>query len=249
MEILEEHQDNAIFAEVGELIRFPANSVVIQKREGYSCKLKFYNMLNGSIHLPLSKSQLQLIIENKDIATLYEIWTYIKTIKVLERCTNSKPIVAIAATTDEFSANFDYKISVEFRYNGKKITLYYNKTYSRGRGSYSLTLSPDIVMEIGKDKYIFDAKFKVRTISWDDEEKDDKFTFKHEDICKMHTYKDAIEGVRYSCILYPNPEGEAKILEESPGFGVGAIPLPANRNCGELEAFIFEVLDASGYLG
>lgn len=241
--IMQEHLENLLynplFNEVGDIDRIPFNSMVMQKREGYKNILHYYNMLHSAISIPLSEKQMELI-QNKDIAELYEIWTYFKLMDTIEKCLKVKPLKAYYAKIDNFKAIVEYSINVTYRFNNEDIKLWYNKTYSKGKGSYSVTLRPDVVLEIGDDKYIFDAKFKLESINWNDADEEEEFTFKKADIYKMHTYKDAIQGVKMACILYPNPQDDFDFFEEDEGtgLGIGAIPLKPGQDYTKLEEFL-----------
>ena len=98
------------------------------------------------------------------------------------------------------------------------ISLFYKKNYKALNQSYSVELEPDYSLEVsnissGKSlKIFFDAKFKF-----------DDGSVKSEDIHKMHTYKDAINGYS-SIVLFP---GHNNIFykdhsSNSPFSGVGA---------------------------
>ncbi len=230
--IVEEWLTHDIFAEVGELHRLSFQSVVLQKREGYKDIFKFYNMLNSSLHMPFSPTQLERIIENKDIAQLYEIWTYFEVLNAVEACVKILPSRAVIIGTNDFKVGIDNGIEVNYDWRGSRVKVWYNKMYRNGKGSYSVTLRPDIGIEFNNKKYIFDAKFKLERVDKQSNEESEleeeqAFTFKNEDIYKMHTYKDAIDGACTACILYPNPNlSEIVFLpENTQGDGVGAIPL------------------------
>ncbi|SET45481.1 PD-(D/E)XK nuclease superfamily protein [Natronincola peptidivorans] len=249
LEKLEEMYNHQMLREVGQMKYLPFNSISLQKREGYKNFLKFYNMVYSSIHILFDERKSKLIIENKDIAQLYEIWTFIKMIDVVGKCIEQEPISALKVKTDEVRANIGYGIRIKYLYRDEEVSLSYNRTFRKGeKASYSLTLRPDIVLEIGEARYIFDAKFKIQKIEWDqsviDEEKEDEsFTFKNGDIYKMHTYKDAIKGVKFACVLYPNPIHEnIDFFEEEAGssFGVGAIPLMPGKGNDNLIRFLNE---------
>ncbi|MED3957668.1 DUF2357 domain-containing protein [Priestia aryabhattai] len=235
-EILEEWIYHEFFSLIGEMVELPYNSMILQRREGYKGIYDFYNRLLCSLEFPLSDEKLERLIENKDVAQLYEIWTFIATINTLEHKFSMKPKKSLIIKADEYRASIGSGIYLSYEYKGVEVKLWYNKTFYKGEGSYSLTLRPDIVLEVGDNVYIFDAKFKLESLTWnqsneDDIEEKNSFTFKNGDIYKMHTYKDAIKGAVFSCILYPNPN-ESTPLFFSDGLGnrgVGAVPLlPSN---------------------
>ncbi|EJR57595.1 hypothetical protein IIM_00202 [Bacillus cereus VD107] len=235
--ILEGWIQHEFFSLIGDMIELPYNSMVLQKREGYKEIYDFYNRLLSSLEFPLSEEKLEMLIDNKDVAELYEIWTFISMINTIESRFNLLPKKSLVIKTDEYRASISPGICVVYEYKGMDVKLWYNKTFYKGKGSYSLTLRPDIVLEIGKNIYIFDAKFKLESLTWeqsteDDTEEKSSFTFKNGDIYKMHTYKDAISGAVFACILYPNPEETVPLFfqeEEMGNYGVGAIPLlPGN---------------------
>ncbi|OTW93891.1 hypothetical protein BK702_03755 [Bacillus thuringiensis serovar cameroun] len=230
--IVEEWLTHDLFAEVGELHRLSFQSVVLQKRVGYKDIFRFYNMLNSSLHMPFSPRQLERIIQNKDIALLYEIWTYFEILNAVEECIKMSPKRAVIISKNYFKVNIKEGIEVVYDWQEGEVKVGYNNAYPNGKGSYSVRLRPDIVIEYKDKTYIFDAKFKVKQLdkrlnkeSRHQEEQD--YTFKNEDIYKMHTYKDAIDGVCIACILYPNPNSNEIVFltQNDQGDGVGAIPL------------------------
>jgi predicted component of viral defense system (DUF524 family) len=228
LEVIEVLQIHSFFHEIGEMRCVPFNSTVLQKRSGYKEILCFYNLLQSSIRIPFFEEKTRLVIENKDIAELYEIWTYFRLVELVEELFGVPPSKADILTEDEFKAFLQQSVFVEFYKSNHRVRVWYNKTFGRKRGSYSLALRPDIVIETPMGKYIFDAKFKLECINWDNIEEEKGFTFKNGDIYKMHTYKDAIEGVKIACILYPNKDtGRDKVFWESEldSTGVGAFSL------------------------
>jgi len=121
------------------------------------------------------------------------------------------------------------------------------------RGSYSVTLRPDITLDVGDVRHFFDAKFRVErkaAVTTSSDEAEDQAIaaalpsgwFKAADICKMHTYREAIRGssavdvkpVATVWVLYPG--SEFRFFDEERGRlyelpeditpqGVGAIPV------------------------
>jgi predicted component of viral defense system (DUF524 family) len=163
--------------------------------------------------------------------------------EVLEEIIGVRPVKAFTTQENDYKKYMNYSTCVVYNYNGENIRLWYNKTYSRGNGSYSLKLRPDIVLEVGDKKYIFDAKFKLERLNWEEVEEEKNFTFKNGDIYKMHTYKDAIRGVKTAFILYPNPCKVKKDFyheQEGSKTGVGAIPMLPDSDMQEIKDFLQE---------
>jgi uncharacterized protein len=244
-EIIEYWLHHEMFIEVGDMDRLPFNSIILHKRDGYKEVFHFFNILHSSLYIPFNKYQMELIIENKDIAQLYEIWTYFKMLNIVEECIGVTPENAVIISSNDFKAYINNSIKVTYKMKGVTIKVWYNKTYIKGEGSYSLTLRPDIVIEVGDAKYIFDAKYKLEKVNWEnntenEHEEEQSFTFKNGDIYKMHTYKDAIDNVKFACILYPNPKNEnIQLFIKNDEFGgVGAVPLLPGIDIFKIKDFV-----------
>jgi predicted component of viral defense system (DUF524 family) len=144
--------------------------------------------------------------------------------------------------------------------------LFYNLRFSRSnaeRRSYSLPL-PDIVLRTPPGILtLFDAKFRLRRITdvapdtQDPDEADlaneRRGVFKHADLYKMHTYRDAL-GAPAVWILYPGDDfrffeaqGSGTSINDPsalrlPIEGVGAIPLAPDGAGGHELARVLERL-------
>lgn len=239
---------HALWDEVSELRRVPAESQVLQRRRGYREVLRCFVRLRLTARLPLRTEATMRLLEIKDIAALYELWSFFEVERQVSRGLGRPPIEAGAAHVGAFGANLGRGLRVAW---DGGVELYYNLTYSRSRRdrSYSLPLRPDIVLRVPngpcEGDHLFDAKFKVRRL--DDavpagEDVDDvaqaaerRGVWKHADLYKMHTYRDAIPSARSVWILYPGSdfcffdEAHGRITELDglvvPANGVGAIPL------------------------
>ncbi|MEE8168280.1 MAG: DUF2357 domain-containing protein [Candidatus Hydrothermarchaeales archaeon] len=260
---------NNFFQEIGDLTFIPSSSSVLQRKEGYREILMHFSRLNLATNYPINEDDLRSIIDSKDIATLYEYWTYFKMVEILRKILGPPKKARIDRTTEK---------RVELRYYNKivwdkskkfpKIELYYNKTYfgKDCKKSYSLPLRPDISLELEGKKYIFDAKFKIDKVDFPEKVNDEieteektSSTFKRGDIYKMHTYKDAINQAISVCLLYPgdtenfrfyekkdNGDSERTSVDSIEGFdGVGAIPLkPLNHeDLKTLDEFLVRILE------
>jgi len=183
----------------------------------------------GTSHL-LENLEAQLRYSSlKDIATLYEIWCFTQ---VANATFKDDEVVYI----DGFNRNLN-KLSNGVSWRTNNIAIYFNKSFGKNSGSYSVTLRPDIVVERTIDNktqyWHFDAKYKVKTTN-------DVLGVAHSgDIHKMHTYIDAIDGSVSSIALYPGNRNSSYPKAKAPTVmkleltlkhgGVGAIGLVPNR--------------------
>lgn len=248
-------------SEVGELTTFPMTSQVLQKRNGYRQILTHFFKLNLASSYPIDKEDYKEIIENKDVAKLYEYWVFFKMVSILEESCG-KASRAYVTKVDKKEVGLR-ETCIKF---DKGVNLFYHKTYSGGKESYSLNLQPDITLEItGEQRHLFDAKFKMKIENEGENEGEDKDKevgkekdvtqpFKSEDIHKMHTYRDAIDGVKSAWVVYPGKgnefeaynkgkDGKTKIEDaeriNSKFEGVGAIPLtPSGEDDNQLKNVI-----------
>ena len=183
-----------LFRDVRPLTYFPSHSSVLTRDFAYAGIYEhFMRSKYGTSHL-LENLEAQLRFSSlKDIATLYEIWCFAQ---VANATFEPDETVYI----DGFNRNLN-KLSNGVCWRTNNIAIYFNKTFGKHSGSYSLQLRPDIVVErtidTKKRYWHFDAKYKVKTTS------DVSGDALSGDIHKMHTYVDAIEGSVASIALYP----------------------------------------------
>jgi hypothetical protein len=218
------------FHDIGIMTYLPAQSMVLQRREGYRGFLSGYARLRASLQHPISPPHLKRILETKDVATLYEYWTYFQTAEVLKSLLG-QPDSAYVIHQDDTSASLRRQTRLSWRKGATKVELAYNCSF-RGKmstESYSLPLRPDITLIMGPQIYVLDAKFKLKDILWTNEGPNlAQATFKPDDIYKMHTYREAIAGVVGAYVLYPGQPGQDRFFEKCPERrfeGVGAIAL------------------------
>ncbi|MCL6557327.1 MAG: DUF2357 domain-containing protein [Firmicutes bacterium] len=218
------------FQKISEIEQIPFSSQVLQKKTAYKEIFTIYNRLNQLIAASDNNDWKQMI-EFKDAAKLYEYWTFIKFCQTVERLLG-KPLKCAGAKANLLQVELSYGLQVIFP---REVRVFYNKIFRLGEEfnqSYSITLRPDIVLQVKDGIYVFDAKFKLDKLDFDvlkdsndgENETINETSFKKADIYKMHTYRDAIRGCRGAYVLYPGdeikifPVNEDKELE-----GVGAI--------------------------
>jgi predicted component of viral defense system (DUF524 family) len=237
-----------LFADVGELEIFPASSQVLLRRDGYRECLQVYRLLHIA-RAPIF-DRLQDAIDNRRIDQLYEFWCFFRLAEELAKILGNRQQPLFSALESD-EGGLRHGLSANL---GNGYQLFYNRTFSHGKGSgrsYSVSLRPDFsLMKGGQPLVVFDAKFRFdeRDIQpsqpleeeMDDaqQEGDTERLAKHADICKMHTYRDALK-CRAAIILFPGTKGVfyrtdgteennpclSDIVQNNDWEGVGALPL------------------------
>lgn len=215
-----------LWRSVGRMTLVPVASTVLHGRRGYREVFRVAERLRLASRVPLDASALHDLLENRDIAALYEMWVYFAVVD------------AVAAhlgppqRADAFPRT-DTQITVPWRYRVRwagGVTVTYNPTFSTGAGvrqSWSVPLRPDVLLsvptETGEALHVLDAKFKVRWLesAGDAEDMEDRGVFLRGDIYKMHTYRDALQ-VRSAWVVYPGTVHQSWSL--GPEDSVGAVP-------------------------
>jgi predicted component of viral defense system (DUF524 family) len=250
-------QRHTLWKQVGPMVSIPASSTVLQSRQGYKAVFGHFSKLClASNCLPLSSAELMRLLEVKDIALLYELWTYFELVAQV-RTLLGPPATTVSVRTERWELKAPHGLLVRWR-NGVEAS--FNATYERssraGRRSYSVRLRPDISLLVPSEAapalHLFDAKFKLEWVARRtedaDEEAEQSGIFKNEDLYKMHTYRDAIAQARTAWVLYPGDEficfsAHGEELKD-PGAlgpqvsGIGAIPMQP----GELKSALATVL-------
>ena len=245
-------------SEVREMRAFPASSQVMQRKHGYRELLGHYLSLVMASRYPISGEDLRRILEVKSASSLYEYWVFFEVVRSVERALGFPPTKgAPADVSDQIRVHLNHGVAVHF---GEHVEVIYNRGFAGDRptaefGSYSLNLRPDVLLRIGDELYVFDAKFRVeRSAGWKPSSKEESEEadmlagdsldgvarwFKAADIHKMHTYRDAVRhsgGLHVSSAwaIYPGNEFRfysdmmgRVVLDDIPEDleGVGAIPL------------------------
>lgn len=221
-------------------------SPILEKKCGYASFNKIYNLLSKN---RISTSQQKTPLRIKQISTLYEIWTFIITKKIIEIKYNIKN--NIKENNDNIFSQLlrGEKSKIEFAMSNFRISLYYNPTISRkksdikGMISYIEEHRPDILIEIKKDNYVqyivLDAKY--RSIY-----KRGEYFPLPDSINQIHRYRDAlvsqsndksIKNIWGGFVLFPgyNSENDIKNSYYYKSINItqiGAIQLVPSNNDG-----------------
>jgi len=195
------------FRTVGKFEGIRQESLVLQKDVYYSKVYRTSILLRKSFSLNDGMYKM----ETKDIATLYEIWCFIRVAKIV-RETLGVNTTADQRNRTEMNGLFTYELgqgehsSIIFHRDGVELAeLVYNPKHQdeskddiRGIGnmvSKTVNQKPDIVLQLTKDDvqsgmhltYLFDAKYRIKEnrSAGNDAPPDDA-------INQMHRYRDAI---------------------------------------------------------
>ena len=210
---------HSMWDDVGRMVRIPFSSTVLQRRRGYRRVLRHFSRIRLAPTIPLDKDGMRDLLELKDIALLYELWTFFRLVHEISAVLGRPPVRSGRPASDLFQTGFAAGETFEW---DPGVRLKYNQRFSRAQTdngySYSVPLIPDIALSIpdgpNAGLHLFDAKFRVQALAdvglaADDKGGDDEKaaeragSFKRADIYKMHAYRDAIPDARSVWILYP----------------------------------------------
>ncbi|VEF46693.1 5-methylcytosine-specific restriction related enzyme [Bacillus freudenreichii] len=168
-------------------IRKSVLNMVMQMKPGYRDAFRIYLIINRG--LALQGELLKMSV--KDVATLYEYWTYLKVGQILRKKYKAVDQNVLQITQGKLFVNLlqNQQAKQVFRHpqTKEKITLSFQK---RTGNLPTVPQKPDIMLEIEKKgktysyDYIFDAKYRI------DFSREDPGPLE-EDINTMHRYRDA----------------------------------------------------------
>lgn len=185
-----------------------SESMVLQKRTGYSQVYRYWIMLQKGIELFDGSTQIGV----RPIWELYELWCFLKMRQMVARIlgldfANPDEITETPMPMIEPFTENKQEHTVFYYKNDDEVRLHYQHTYNRSSGDVHTATTdnrPDIVLTIRKPDgyeltYLFDAKYRVSDDSeFSKEDKDEINRFKAADyppsdaINQMHRYRDAI---------------------------------------------------------
>lgn len=258
---LERKLKNTFWQQIGRLTQ-SVTSLVIQMAPGYRDVFQIYLLVTKGLMLQSRFYQMSV----KDVATLYEYWTYLKIGQILSKKytqlsqdiirVNSNGLYVNLNTSQKAERTFEHPVTKE------KITLTYQKVEA---GLPTITQKPDTMLAIskkGKDftyNYVFDAKYRI---DYAQEESGYYTRYKtpgplEEDINTMHRYRDSLvylnngpyERTAFGAyVLFP--WGDEEAYKEHPLYqsidqvNIGGLPFLPNAT-DLVERFIERLIEKS----
>ncbi len=224
------------FASLGPMVVTPAQSRVLQRRDGYRELNVLWQRFQRSRE-PLFE-RMQAAIDLRSIDQLYELWVLFELIAQISAITGETPV--LTPNVDTFGIPTGGYTAT---YAG-----YGEVVYNQNRTAYStIRLRPDYLWRPVAGEWVaLDAKFRLnRPAMLLDEVLDDPENSpakqvalaKDDDLTKMHAYRDAIPQVRAAVVLFPGSvtvfwdvsrgrrELSLQDVIEGDWHGVGAIAL------------------------
>jgi predicted component of viral defense system (DUF524 family) len=250
------------------MLQVPTGSTVLQQRRGYRQIYRYFIKSRLSACVPLSEKDIVDLLESKDIAQLYELWSYFVLVVEVSK------LLGVPSKMDRPNSD-EMQISLRWEFETvwpNSTRVLYNPRFSRSRAearyAYSVPLRPDFAVEVpdgaNEGLHLFDAKFRVDRVAGamaeaEEAEKTEEIkreeragTFKIADLYKMHTYRDSIPRARSVWALYPGDQftffsltGKVEDVRLVPEtlVGVGAVPLvPSEHKHSDLQELLRRLL-------
>jgi predicted component of viral defense system (DUF524 family) len=231
--------NDPMWAEVGRFDARMQFSTTLTMAPGYKEFYHRYLLLRQGLFLA---DDGLFNMDYKDIATLYEYWCFLKTVKTLRDNPKydlvSSDVVKVQHHRFTVSLQKGKKSEVRFkqRATGDDIALYYNRSFKRDSHTYTFDQEPDNFIEFsragyghGKDKRTFkvvlDAKYRFDRGSSQYPKASQDYGPPLDAIAQLHRYRDAIlwqqgtdDSVKVAnkslggVILFPYPEPEQSFV-------------------------------------
>jgi len=232
---------------VGPLRRFPSGSTVLQNQSGYRTILRVFLLSDLAAKLSWDGAETVFKAGKRDVATLYEYWTYLELASVVGRlCGQAVDHAALVKTSKDglriglrSGAHQVLRFSYPHPEGTLALRLHYNRSFSPAGAvdrSWTRLMRPDVSLEVvspgrydvhlGSTWLHFDAKYRVNGLADvfgpPSETSEPQRQAKRDDLLKMHAYRDAILRSAGAYVLFPGdaePEALQRYSEVLPGLG------------------------------
>ena len=119
---------HSMWEEVGRMVRIPFSSTVLQRRRGYRRVLQHFSRIRLAPTIPLDKDGMRDLLELKNIALLYELWTFFRLVDEISTVLGRPPVRSERLATGHFETAFTAGGTFEW---DPGVRLVYNQGFSR----------------------------------------------------------------------------------------------------------------------
>ena len=233
---LEQRLASPLMRSVSRLTQMPAGNQVLHKRAGYRDVLAIWLQSQLAGTLTWTGGDDVYSAGTRDVAALYEYWCFLQLAEILgARCDHPFDTSTLIADEEDgltlsLRSGRRSHLSSRATRNGVRVGvhLYFNRTYSKPNGSWTISMRPDYTVELTTvDRYDvvwppvrihFDAKYRVTPAG---KHSRPAGGAKRDDLLKMHAYRDAIRQSAGAYVLFPGDSNETlnEYQELLPGLG------------------------------
>jgi hypothetical protein len=235
------------FAALSGLRKAPLGSAVLQRKAGYREMLHTWLRFQAGAQLTWNAAEDLFHAGQRDTAQLYEYWLFFQLLEVF--CTRFDVAQPPAHALIERSAN-GWLLRLKHgeagppiigMANGVRAQFQYNRTFAAPHESWTQSMRPDFTftfwpvgmtqaeaMAQSRLKHLhFDAKYRVEKLTdLTDFENRSGPGANHDDLLKMHAYRDAIRHTGGAYVLYPGRGAPALLRRDDdtlPSLGAFAM--------------------------
>lgn len=191
--------------DAGTYRRYPAASRALRERHGYRELRDAFLALTGSAKVRWRGLGDALRGGLRNTEVLYQFWCFL----ALQRHLGcERPVLPTRRTASEL--HIELSVGSASAVETPRGHLWHERHFASPQGAYAVPMRPDFALARHDGKLdLYDAKFRLDPAS----------EAKHEDIAKMHAYRDAVRGCHSAWVLYPGIRSEVYPVEPQEHLG------------------------------
>lgn len=269
--LVDDYLHAPLISELTRMTVFPGDNQVLRRREGYRQIYAAWALVEGTLGLELDLED-PLLVSRRNIATLYEYWTFTRLARSLAEACGDRDIASDLFSPTEsgmsmvLSARATTRLEFATRVGDDEVLgdLCFNQTFTSE--SWTQPMRPDASLFLrtpgGNEMWLhFDAKYRVDwttpfgrdTGEHETATEPISGTSKRSDLLKMHAYRDAIRNSAGSYVLFPGSDSTSFNFTHGEFLpGLGAIPMrpsSATEDSAALAGFLRRAIKHTAALG